>query len=301
MRRKLVIAGVIVAVGVLIAINLSLREDPEPDFGEPALPTPAVMEDEEPETPQFRQLVEREAPPPEPAPEVLVEEVGEPARCDHFLIPEVGTHLRYRWSQSEPEQSVTMHIRGMRARELADGEVQVTWLVQVDGGEGQRQQLRRETRCAPGRSAEEPWFGILEEVGLEAPLLGEPARWRWPAEFSRGTRFEGTAVFDASDAFARAPAGEEGQTLLRVTRRHEVDGRERVEVPAGAFQAWRVVYEEEQRIGGTGERGPGTMWVAPGVGLVKLRAENAAGVVMTMELLGVTSPGQEGRAHPTPE
>ncbi|MEQ8722160.1 MAG: hypothetical protein RID81_12815 [Sandaracinaceae bacterium] len=296
MRRNLIIGGVVVAVGVLIAVNLALREDPEPDFGQPRMP--AAVTDDEPETPQFRQLVETEPATPEERepeerePALVLEPEGPQAECGHYLIPEVGTHLRYRWSQSRPEQSITMHMRSMSARELADGEVEVTWLVQVDGEEGQRQQLRRMTRCAPGGSAEEPWFGVLEELGLEAPLLGEPARWRWPAQLSRGVRFEGTAVFDASRAHAAAPDGEEGRTLLRVTRQHEVDGRERVEVPAGAFQAWRVTYEEEQRFGERGERGPGTMWIAPGVGLVKLRAENAAGIIMTMELLGVTAPSE---------
>jgi hypothetical protein len=173
-----------------------------------------------------------------------------------------------------------------RTLQLESGEREIGWMVRVTATDDESQlgEARLVTRCVPGQDAQEPWFGILERsLGL---VLTEGG-WRWPAALRAGQRFEGTARFDPRDSEMRAPDGVAGPQMLRVTRRHVVEGRETVEVPAGTYRAWKVVYEERQEFGPRGELGSGTLWVAPGIGLVKSRAENSQGIVQTIELTGV--------------
>jgi len=285
-KRKLAIGVPLVVVVVgLVAVNLSLRPDPEPEY----VPRGPVGERDEPSEPA---PWERDAPEPvalEEEPEDLDEPVDPADRvdgCDHALIPaRAGQWRTYRWALSEPPQEVDVRIQAMRTRARDDGEREVVWAIRATTDEDERlEQVALRTRCAPGDEAESPWFGFLER-SLNYRDTRRTAQWRWPAELSEGTAFRGTVTFDVSEAAARPPDDAEGEDdHLTVSRNYVVAGREEVEVPAGTFDAWRVVFEERQAFRGPRETGNGTLWVAPEVGLVKSRLENSRGQVQTTEL-----------------
>lgn len=293
MRRKvlpwLALGAVIVA---LMAANILSTEDPEPTSTprassgsdepttEPANPRPEGDEPtDEADSPD-------EAPSGEdPSNEEAVESavVG----CDHPLIAAEPRHRRvYRWTQSDIARTAELRIRPRRTRERTDGERVVTWAVRVQAEDDDSElgEAEIETRCVPSHDAEEPWFGILER-SLGLTLTGASGRWRWPAELAEGMRFEGTASFDPEGSDMQRPPDAVGPLVLRVTRHHVVERRERIEVPAGTFEAWRVAYEENHAFGDRSETGNGVLWVAEGIGLVKSEAENAAGVTQTIELM----------------
>ncbi len=305
MKRKLAVAAVVASAVGLIALNLSLRPDPEPEFEPSSEPIPqrgysAVLREEptrEPASPsgeEPRAVDSDEAAGAEPAASPGTDD-GEPGEdtaeeadgCDHPLIPaRAGQWRLYRWHINTEEHVAQVRIRASRTRVLESGEREVVWLVQATSeGDNQRlAQMTLRTRCSPAQDSEDPWFGILE-LAIGHRLTRRTRRWRWPAELSRGTSFRGTATLDASDADARPAEGVDGDHLLTVTRNHIVNDRVEVEVPAGTFRAWRVAYEEQQAYGVHGETGTGTIWVAPDVGLVKSRAENSRGAIQTIELV----------------
>lgn len=294
-RKTLLPAGLVALVVVLIGVNLALREDPEPDFTEPPPPLPAssAAEDAVSDRAQAHADEAFEAPPAAgaEAPDPAAEQVEQ--GCDHPLIPaEPGQWRRYRWTQSGQDQVAVLRLRAGRTRALNDEEREVRWQVRISSEDGQMEpaQTSLVTRCRPGQDSEDPWFGILEVLGLGVRFLDEPGRWRWPAELARGQTFEGVTQFDPRGAHARAPDDVAGPATLQVRRTHVVEGREAIEVPAGRFTAWKVVYEERQSFGDRGETGTGTIWVAADVGMVKSRAENSAGVVQTLELTRVGDP-----------
>ncbi len=291
MRRHwiwLVLGG---AVAGLVALNLALREDPEPDLGtyEPpaARPSDTTIVVPNPEDLEGRVPIEglegEEA--GEAAPIDEGDDVVEAEACEHPFVPSsAGQWRRYRWTQSDQEREAVLRIEARRARRL-DDEVQVLWLARVIATDDDSELARADliTRCVPGESSEEPWFGILERsLGLR--LTARAGRWRWPAALTPGLRFRGTATFDPRQADMRPPDGVTEPSLLRVTRRHVVERQETIEVPAGRFEAWRVEYEESQQFGEHGETGRGVQWVAPEVGLVKLEAENSQGITQTVVL-----------------
>jgi hypothetical protein len=303
MRPKTLVPLALVAVVVvLVGANLALREDPEPNLGEPPPPASRPADEAAAEA-DAAEAGDREGAeggaeggegalgdgPPgegEGEGEVEIAESDGVVGCDHPLIAaERGQWRRYTWRQSTQERVAELRLRPRRTRELPSGEREVTWAVRVTAADDASQLAETDltTRCAPGQNAEEPWFGILERsLGLR--LTDDPGRWRWPAELSAGQRFEGTAHFDPRGSEMRAPDDAVGPQVLRVTRTHVVEGREPVEVPAGRFRAWKVVYEERHAFGERGEVGNGALWVAPGIGLVKSRAENSQGVVQILEL-----------------
>lgn len=206
--------------------------------------------------------------------------------CEHpFVATRPGQWRRYVWRQTGEQQAAELYIEALRVRDVDRGEREVTWRIELSPADGGAPLAREEltTRCAPGQSAEEPWFGILERsLGL---VPTREARWRWPARLREGDRFSGTASFDASEAEMRVPEGVSGPLVVHVTRSHVVGAREPVEVPAGRWRAWRVGYEEEQTFAERGERGTGTVWVAPEIGMVRSTAENSRGIVQTIELV----------------
>ena len=307
MRTKgvlLWLTGGIVLVAVLAAANLALRPDPEPDFRPVAVrergPTePDEAPGEAPDglratPPEEARTAEEEASSPAPAERsqaaAVATDESEPSTlgCDHPFVPSApGAWRRYRWAQSGEERAAELRIEALSARELENGDREITWQVEVTALDD-RSELANErmtTRCTPGRDAEEPWFGILER-SLSLRLTDEP-RWRWPAQLRPGARFEGTAIFDPQGAQMRMPADVRGPQVLRVTRSHVVGERESVDVPSGRHRAWRVDFEERYSFGDRGEQGRGTAWVAPEVGMVKLRQENSRGVVQTIELVAL--------------
>lgn len=292
MKRNVAIGvGLAIVVVGLVALNLSMRPDPEPEYvpSDDPLPTRSysdVLRDglEEPDD-------EMAAPSdPEAEPEAAVEEAVD--GCDHPLIPaRAGQWRLYRWAITTEDYVAEVRIRAHRTRVRSDGEREVTWLVRASrqGEDEAPSQVTLDTRCRPGEDAEDPWFGILERA-IGHRFTRRTARWRWPAELATGVSFRGTATLDPSQADARPPEGVEGDHMLTVTRNHIVDELVDVEVPAGTFRAWRVAYEERQAYGTHGETGNGTMWVAPDVGMVKTRAENSRGVVQTIELVQIHDP-----------
>lgn len=302
MRRKstLVWGGLALVVIALIAINVALREDPEPEFTPmPESRAPMVeVRLEETDAGQapaavahFIEPVANEEPAAGGEGEAETEtaeatEAPETAGCDNPFVPSApGEWRRYTWQQSGLDQVAELRVEAVAARELPTGQREIAWSVEItsaeDGSPLAREQIT--TRCTFGRGAEEPWFGILERSRGLTPI-DSPERWRWPSHLSAHQTFEGTAQFDPTGADMRIPTGVRGPQILRVTRRHTVEEREAVGVPAGRYRAWRVGYEEQHAFGPRGEQGSGTVWVAPGVGMVKSRSENQAGVVQTIEL-----------------
>jgi hypothetical protein len=299
MRQKSILLWALAAIAVvaLVAVNLSLREDPEPDFGSTASALRPERRSEG--TPISGRLVEvRAEQPPVVGQDPTSEDDEEadeprdgepPPSCEHAFVPSVrGEWRRYAWRQSGEDQVAELRLEAVRSRELPEGDREVTWRVQVTASADHAPLAAEEltTRCVPGREAEEPWFGILER-SLGLTLTEEPGRWRWPARLAPGDRFEGRASFDPQGADMRMPADVRGPQLLRVSRRHVVGEREQIVVPAGRYRAFRVDYEEQHAFGERGESGTGTVWVAPEVGLVKSRAENSHGVVQTIELVAL--------------
>jgi len=299
-KRKLAAAAVVASAIGLIALNLSMRTDPEPEFVQSSDPLPdrpysQILRqglEEVPSsaegTPEPAASEELAAPdavePDEPGEEESGEEVD---GCDHPLMPSrAGQWRAYRWRINTEDHVAQMRIRAVRTRALNNGEREVIWLVQAtsEGDNERLAQMTLRTRCSPTESSEDPWFGILE-LAIGHRLTRRTRRWRWPAELARGVSFRGTATLDASDADAVPAEGVEGDHLLTVTRNHIVNDEVDVEVPAGSFRAWRVAYEEQQAYGTHGETGTGTIWMVPSVGLVKSRAENSRGAIQTIELV----------------
>lgn len=304
MRVKSVVWGLVAAV-VLVGALVAMQREPraaEPSF-QPASraaapegaegPESAESNAEQTEAAQPDVNAEPEARPPLEMADLDVpgadEAESEPRRsagdCEHPLLPSTpGEWRRYAWRQSTEAEAAVLRIEALRARDAVQGEREITWRVEITASDDAV--LAREemtTRCAPGQAAEEPWFGILERsLGLQ--VTGEP-RWRWPARLRMGARFEGVATFDTRGADMRPPEGVDGPVNLRVMRKHVVGAREAVEVPAGRWRAWRVDYEEEHAFGERGERGTGTVWIAPSIGLVQSTAENSRGVRQTIELV----------------
>lgn len=286
MKRKLAIGLPLVVVVVgLVAVNLSLRPDPEPEYV-PQRASGGASDDDEPAEPAPWDRREEAPVATDEAPEEA-EAAGELVDgCDHPLIPaDAGQWRTFRWALTEPPQAVEVRIQAMRTRARPDGQREVVWAIRATSDEDEQlEQVTLRTRCAPGDEAESPWFGFLER-SLNYRDTRRTAQWRWPVELAEGTAFRGTVTFDVSEAAARPPDGAEGDDdHLTVSRNYVVAGRESVEVPAGTFDAWRVVFEERQAFRGPRETGNGTLWVAPEVGLVKSRLENSRGQVQTTEL-----------------
>lgn len=290
------IAGVVLIAG-LVAINVAVR----PDEAELEPTTPRDLRSarsgrrEQAEPAGAESDLAPANAPSEPIAEVAeVAEAAEAAEetepaapsCEHPFVPSApGQWRRYSWRQSGESRAAELRIEALRARELDDGEREITWQVAITATDDQAELAREEmtTRCVPGRDAEEPWFGILERSQALTPT-SQP-RWRWPARLRAGAAFEGTATFDTASAAMRAPDDATGPQLLRVTRSHTVGEREPIEVPAGSWRAWRVDYDERYAFGERGESGSGTVWVASGIGMVKSTAANSQGVSQTIELV----------------
>ncbi len=298
-KSTLVWVGLAAVVVALIGVNVAMREDAEPEFGptRPSRsPTPAPLhvdlhDDEAPHADAPPEPVEPAPEPEQPATptEPTAAHEDSPMGCDNPFVPSlVGDWRRYIWQQSGEDRAAEMRLDAVSEEELPDGDREIRWRAQVTATDDASSlgQAELTTRCTVGHSAEEPWFGILER-SLGLTLTDSPDRWRWPVRLRAGDRFEGTAQFDPSGADMRIPSGVDGPQILRVTRRHVVLEREEVEVHAGRFRAWRVDYEEQQAFGPRGEHGTGTMWIAPEAGLVRSRAQNAEGIVQTIELVGL--------------
>ncbi len=228
MRRKstLVWGGLALVVIALIAINVALREDPEPEFTPmPESRAPMVeVRLEETDAGQapaavahFIEPIANDEPAAGGEGEAETEtaeapEAPETAGCDNPFVPSApGEWRRYTWQQSGLDQVAELRVEAVAARELPTGQREIAWSVEItsaeDGSPLAREQLT--TRCTFGRGAEEPWFGILERSRGLTPI-DSPERWRWPSHLSAHQTFEGTAQFDPTGADMRIPTGVRG-------------------------------------------------------------------------------------------
>jgi hypothetical protein len=320
--RRVGPAVLIAAVVALVAVNVARRPDDAPVLAEGPLPEGDVATQED--APLMEQALHRNVPPPvqedemaaeaealeaEPAPAPEAAPAPEPAvadtpaarrptleatdgDCAHPFVPSaVGTWRRYRWTQNGSDQAAILRFDADRVEESDEGQRRVRWRMRIESVEDGTELAATtlDTWCRPGEDAEEPWFGILERaMGLR--MLPSPDRWRWPAALRPEVTFEGEVRFDPRGAPIEPPRSLVAPTTLTITRRHAVVRREEVTVPAGTWDAWRVDYEERHSFAQRGEEGPGTLWVAPGVGLVRMRAENSRGQAHALELAGMGDP-----------
>jgi hypothetical protein len=290
-RRGAWIFGVLLVgvIGVLVALNIAARRSDEPSTQPtPRAAAPSRANREAPRAvreapPSERAQTDVEPADVEPAP---VEEAAVPG-CDHPLIPSsVGAWRRYRWAQTHTnaDGQGELRIEARAARELGDGEIELTWRARMTAGpDAEPAEATTSTRCS-ARSAEEPWFGVVD-LATGRTLLRGAGRWRWPAELSNGLAIDGHAAFRLSPYEIEQLGPEFVRSAEVANRRHRVVGREEIDVPAGHFSAWRVDYEEERALGGHVRQGTGTLWIAPGPGLVRSRAVTARGGVETIELI----------------
>ncbi|MGF1469558.1 MAG: hypothetical protein ACFCGT_25840 [Sandaracinaceae bacterium] len=314
MRERLVLAALAIGVLGLVALNLAVREDPDPDLGPTTFAPPAESDlfvdegeegDGEGAAPDPPAGATAEAAPARSEGSPVVPDTDPPSThdeaddlaladggCEHPFVPSrPGTVRRYVWRQSDEGLEASLSLEALDVRRRRDGQRLVRWRARVQETQDDERlgAAVLSAACRPGVDAEEPWFGVLERsLGL-TPGDGA-SRWRWPVRLAPEVRFEGTATFDPADAEMAVPEGAEDAEVLQVVRRHTVEARERVEVPAGTFEAWRIAYEERHAFGEHGETGTGELWVAEGVGLVKSAARNAAGILQTIELLEAVDP-----------
>ena len=297
MRRWTVIAAIAAVVIGLVAINLMLFDEPEPELTQ--MTRRPDRRTERRLTWSREETVDSDGAEPDPIELEPGEETApttidpDAPPCDHPLIPaSAGQARRYRWTASDQDRAAELSFTATELVGLEDGDVRVGWRVRVLAEDDRSALTPTATlhhRCTPGADAEDPWFGILERaMGLR--VADDSERWRWPRELRAGVRFAGSVVFDARGSETRLPDGVDEAPSLRVTRRHRVEGRERVVVDAGTFTAWRVSYEEAHTVADRTTSGPGTIWIAPEVGMVKSVAENSAGITHTIELTGIETP-----------
>jgi hypothetical protein len=281
MDRRTVWICIALAVFVLgaAAVNLAMR----PDDSEPESMTPAPLV----RAPAPDRAEPEEAPAPPQAPAAVVEPEAPPAaHCDHPFIPtEVGTWRRYTWrlEGSDFDGTGQLVLEAQASREIGNGRLEVPWRVGVVAGDGEPRTATLTMWCEPGGESEEPWFGTTDIVSGRRMIRGA-RRWHWPVELSVGTHIDGELTFRPSPSESEQLGPEYARELERASRRHEVVARERITVPAGELDVWRVDYTEERALGQHVRRGRGTLWIAEEIGLVKSRAETALGAIETMEL-----------------
>lgn len=180
-----------------------------------------------------------------------------PTICEHPYLPLVlGRRLRYRLVH--PAGTGYLDIALESSHPEPPDSVELEWSIGIELGGRERVVTGRSTDCVPGTGAGEPWFfgGLPGLVELD----GEG--WLWPEALDEGREFGGILYLRDTDGLPVSAA--------RLERMHRVTGAERIEVPAGTFETARV--EVREGLAG-GELAPSSvMWVARGVGLVRLRS-----------------------------
>lgn len=178
--------------------------------------------------------------------------------CGHPFIPtSVGAWRRYRLHAGGAE-TATLTMRATEVRDVGK-ELEVSWHLRVDSKLFGTMRYRSTRRCDPGGAAQEPWFATTAG-GFGIELVDQS--WRWPRSLRNGLQFGGTSRLVRAGHGDDEPAG-------RVEREHTVLARERIDVPAGSFEAWRVAVVERSE-GDIGEATwRRTVWVAREVGLVR--------------------------------
>lgn len=117
---------------------------------------------------------------------------------------------------------------------------------------------------AAARAAEDvQGEGALHELarptssGAKRALEVADDLWEWPQVLDPGLEIGGQVAFTA------------GTEALEATRSYVVGERETVTVTAGEYDAQRVAFTETPSIGDVTTETVGTLWLAPGGGLVR--------------------------------
>ncbi|NOY92875.1 MAG: hypothetical protein GXP55_16950 [Deltaproteobacteria bacterium] len=176
-----------------------------------------------------------------------------PGAVYHYAVqtPQASQELVVRFLERDSEQGVTLN----------------RWQTELRIGDHPALTGQLLRHCDARGEAE--FWGPLGIPGLAE--LSEPT-WRWPAHLRLGEIFEGEVSLLVA-----------GESPMATRRRHTVAARERVSVPAGDFDCWRVDMTEWLE----GQATPaGSLWVAEGVGLVRSRRELRS-ETRTMELISV--------------
>lgn len=181
---------------------------------------------------------------------------GPPGDFEHPYVPSrVGMRVRLRSTHSSGA-AVTFELAVISSEASADGRL-VQYEVTL-----QDRVIGRVQRRLTEEGAEDPWFGYAPWL---AGLVQSPTTWSIPYELAPDVTFAGEVRLLLPGLQATDPA-----TEIVTTRTMRVRARERVDVPAGAFDAWRIdVSEEQHGSGGIRTARSGTMWLARGPGLVR--------------------------------
>jgi hypothetical protein len=180
--------------------------------------------------------------------------------CAHPFIPSrPGTFAKFRVAATGATNVSSIYeYRALDAHADADA-LAVRWQLSVrdERKATPARTFQEMRRCYANRTAEDPWSGYLMGVAAREQT-GE--RWRWPTALHRGDHFGGEFAVHPG----RGPIAQ-----LGFARTHEVGARERVDVPAGQFDAWTVHVRERVRAGTTEDQIEGTLWMTERVGLVR--------------------------------
>jgi hypothetical protein len=186
------------------------------------------------------------------------------AICDHPFIPsEIGTYLRYRLARNGSDDT-SVFVHTLRRTDSLAGRVAQRWQLEASAGQGSASRSYEEAReCIPGGDAEDPWSGFT----MSMPGTVSGSRWRWPRTLDIGREIKGAVEVKHPNT----------TTGIRIERSHRVIGREVVEVPAGRFDAYRVQFDETTRVADKAFAVKGDIWIAEGVGLVKMVVQDPQG------------------------
>lgn len=203
-----------------------------------------------------------------PAPQV----VDEP--CPHPFVP-VGRGSTWRYALRVPGAE-EMEAVLTATSALREGD---TWTIDYQGTTV-RATERYQRRCTAD-TADEPW-GLAAAIGFRQVEAPWQTRARYLIDFEEDTVIE--------VQFPTLSAGEPTWRRIPRHRRVHVAGRERVDVPAGSFDALHLTTEEDTRPGA-----PAAImeqWLAEGVGLVRMttRASPTSELAAEQVLVEFTGP-----------
>ena len=170
--------------------------------------------------------------------------------CTNSWFPlAVGSARNYRTNTGAEDGTLSLSL--VAIEETADA-THASWRAQITQPSGVESDATAVRRCEAD-VAEEPWFGW----GIESLMRFADQTWRYPNVLRPGLAFGGTTnLFVLTERHA-------------IERQHRVVGRERVSTPAGAFDAWRIDYDDHET-----ERLHGTYWIAEGPGMVRTEQDN---------------------------
>ncbi len=255
MNSKLYIGGA--ALGALGLLAWALWA-PDASSGRGAGPLPSLETTASPSTRSARGR----------SPSPTAADAGEttPAGPCASVIEGAAPGAVYHYAVQTPQASQDLVVRFLQ-RDMDQGVTLERWQTELRIGDHPALTGQLLRHCDARGEAE--FWGPLGIPGLAD--LSEPT-WRWPPRLRVGEVFEGEVSLLL-----------EGESPIATRRRHRVIARERVSVPAGDFDCWRVDITEWLE----GQATPaGSVWVAEGVGLVRSRRELPS-ETRTMELISI--------------